>query len=104
MHPPASVRSLLTTATPLQVSNTICQTEHIKQANGKLEIMDISPVLAESIRRVSRYGVRSLWETVVANLAAARLADAQWRVHLAALLGRWRFDVLVGWVGGREGG
>jgi len=37
----------------LQVSNTICQTEHIKQANGKLEIMDISPVLAESIRRVS---------------------------------------------------
>lgn len=45
---PAHLASLL-----LQVSNTICQTEHIKQANGKLEIMDISPVLAESIRRVS---------------------------------------------------
>lgn len=35
------------------VTNTICQTEHLKQGNGKLEIMDISPVLAESIRRVS---------------------------------------------------
>ncbi|KAK4057615.1 ribose phosphate diphosphokinase subunit prs4 [Microbotryomycetes sp. JL221] len=35
----------------LVVSNTICQTEHVKQAAGKLEIMDISPVLAESIRR-----------------------------------------------------
>lgn len=36
----------------LQVSNTINQAEHMKQAQGKLEIMDISPVLAESIRRV----------------------------------------------------
>ncbi|KAI5474514.1 hypothetical protein MNV49_003121 [Pseudohyphozyma bogoriensis] len=35
----------------LVVSNTICQTEHLKQARGKLEIMDISPVIAESIRR-----------------------------------------------------
>ena len=35
-----------------QVSNTINQVEHMKQAQGKLEIMDISPVLAESIRRV----------------------------------------------------
>ena len=35
------------------VTNTICQTEHLKQAQGKLEVMDISPVLAESIRRVS---------------------------------------------------
>lgn len=38
------------------VTNTICQTEHLKQSggrHGKLEIMDISPVLAESIRRVS---------------------------------------------------
>ncbi|BGP21692.1 ribose phosphate diphosphokinase subunit prs4 [Rhodotorula toruloides] len=33
------------------VSNTVCQTEHIKKAQGKLEVMDISPVLAESIRR-----------------------------------------------------
>ncbi|BGP12795.1 hypothetical protein JCM10213_008056 [Rhodosporidiobolus nylandii] len=33
------------------VSNTISQVEHLKQADGKLEIMDISPVLAESIRR-----------------------------------------------------
>lgn len=40
------------------VTNTICQTEHLKQSggrNGKLEIMDISPVLAESIRRVSTF-------------------------------------------------
>lgn len=36
-----------------QVTNTIAQVEHQKQAKGKLEIMDISPVLAESIRRVS---------------------------------------------------
>lgn len=36
-----------------QVSNTIAQTEHMKQANGKLEVMDVSPVIAESIRRVS---------------------------------------------------
>lgn len=36
----------------LQVTNTICQTEHLRQSAGKLEIMDISPVLAESIRRV----------------------------------------------------
>lgn len=35
-----------------QVSNTISQAEHVKQADGKLEVMDISPVLAESIRRV----------------------------------------------------
>ncbi|SCZ90295.1 BZ3500_MvSof-1268-A1-R1_Chr1-3g01899 [Microbotryum saponariae] len=35
----------------LVVSNTICQTEHLKQAHGKLEVMDISPVVAESIRR-----------------------------------------------------
>ncbi|GAA5921867.1 hypothetical protein JCM21900_004886 [Sporobolomyces salmonicolor] len=35
----------------LVVSNTISQAEHLKQAHGKLEIMDISPVLAESIRR-----------------------------------------------------
>lgn len=35
-----------------QVSNTVCQTEHFKTAQGKLEVMDISPVLAESIRRV----------------------------------------------------
>lgn len=34
------------------VTNTICQTEHVKQGAGKLEIMDISPVLAESIRRI----------------------------------------------------
>ncbi|KAM0750168.1 phosphoribosyl pyrophosphokinase [Meredithblackwellia eburnea MCA 4105] len=34
------------------VSNTICQTEHVRQAPNKLEIMDISPVLAESIRRI----------------------------------------------------
>ncbi|BGO92892.1 hypothetical protein NBRC10512_008012 [Rhodotorula toruloides] len=33
------------------VSNTVCQTEHFKTAQGKLEVMDISPVLAESIRR-----------------------------------------------------
>ncbi|BGP28882.1 ribose phosphate diphosphokinase subunit prs4 [Rhodotorula toruloides] len=33
------------------VSNTVCQTEHFKKAQGKLEVMDISPVLAESIRR-----------------------------------------------------
>ncbi|GJN91665.1 hypothetical protein Rhopal_004688-T1 [Rhodotorula paludigena] len=33
------------------VSNTISQAEHVKQADGKLEVMDISPVLAESIRR-----------------------------------------------------
>ncbi|TNY18981.1 phosphoribosyltransferase-like protein [Rhodotorula diobovata] len=33
------------------VSNTINQVEHMKQAQGKLEVMDISPVLAESIRR-----------------------------------------------------
>jgi hypothetical protein len=36
----------------LQVTNTVSQAEHLKQANGKLEIMDVSPVLAESIRRV----------------------------------------------------
>lgn len=36
----------------LVVSNTICQTEHIRQAHGRLEVMDISPVLAESIRRI----------------------------------------------------
>lgn len=35
----------------LVVTNTIAQAEHQKQARGKLEIMDISPVLAESIRR-----------------------------------------------------
>ncbi|GAA5984034.1 hypothetical protein JCM11641_005574 [Rhodosporidiobolus odoratus] len=33
------------------VSNTISQAEHKKQAGDKLEVMDISPVLAESIRR-----------------------------------------------------
>lgn len=39
------------------VTNTICQTEHLKQSNGKLEVMDVSPVLAESIRRVSPLAV-----------------------------------------------
>ncbi|GAA5832243.1 hypothetical protein JCM11251_004291 [Rhodosporidiobolus azoricus] len=33
------------------VSNSISQTEHLKRADGKLEVMDIAPVLAESIRR-----------------------------------------------------
>ncbi|GAA5870197.1 hypothetical protein JCM3774_002618 [Rhodotorula dairenensis] len=37
--------------TKVVVTNTVSQAEHLKQANGKLEIMDVSPVLAESIRR-----------------------------------------------------
>lgn len=37
----------------LVVTNTICQNNKLKEANGKLEIMDISSLLAESIRRVS---------------------------------------------------
>ena len=53
----SSVLTLRTAATefaiqPPQVTNTVSQAEHLKQANGKLEIMDVSPVLAESIRRV----------------------------------------------------
>lgn len=47
-----------------QVTNTVSQAEHLKQANGKLEIMDVSPVLAESIRRVRRcptgFGINSV--------------------------------------------
>lgn len=35
----------------IAVTNTVSQTEHLKRADGKLEIMDVSPVLAESIRR-----------------------------------------------------
>ena len=36
----------------LQVTNTICQRNKVAEANGKLESMDISPLLAESIRRM----------------------------------------------------
>lgn len=36
-----------------QVTNTICQKEKVTHAQGKLESMDVSPLLAESIRRVS---------------------------------------------------
>lgn len=40
-----------TKLTKLAVTNTISQTEHLKQAEGKMDVMDVSPVLAESIRR-----------------------------------------------------
>lgn len=36
----------------LVVTNTICQQEKVQAAAGKLESMDISPLLAESIRRM----------------------------------------------------
>jgi len=36
----------------LVVTNTICQRNKVAEANGKLESMDISPLLAESIRRM----------------------------------------------------
>ena len=42
-----------------QVSNTVCQRETQRMANGKLEVMDISPMLAESIRRVRETAERS---------------------------------------------
>lgn len=37
----------------LVVTNTICQKSNISRSNGKLETMDVSPVIAEAIRRVS---------------------------------------------------
>ncbi|KAK9899353.1 phosphoribosyl pyrophosphokinase [Cystobasidium minutum MCA 4210] len=36
----------------LVVTNTICQKEKVTHAQGKLESMDVSPLLAESIRRM----------------------------------------------------
>ncbi|MBW0561958.1 hypothetical protein O181_101673, partial [Austropuccinia psidii MF-1] len=35
----------------LVVTNTVDQKRHVEESNGKLEVMDVSPVLAESIRR-----------------------------------------------------
>jgi len=36
----------------LVVTNTICQSNRVEDAEGKLECMDVSPLLAESIRRM----------------------------------------------------
>lgn len=36
----------------LVVTNTVCQNSHKELAQGKLEVMDVAPLLAESIRRV----------------------------------------------------
>jgi len=73
------------------VTNTICQTEHLKQAGGKLEVMDISPVLAESIRRVSlpvppRPSAGSRLASTDRYVVWLRV-DAQRRVDLAPILG-----------------
>ena len=40
------------TVSHAQVTNTICQKRKVAQAQGKLESMDVSPLLAESIRRM----------------------------------------------------
>lgn len=66
------------------VTNTICQTEHLKQSggrHGKLEIMDISPVLAESIRRVSPLSTICyvVFPESIAHSFFSRSSGAQWR-------------------------
>lgn len=36
---------------PIQVTNTIPNEERVRETDGKLEVMDVSAVIAESIRR-----------------------------------------------------
>ena len=75
--------SLRLTISRSQVTNTICQTEHLRQGAGKLEIMDISPVLAESIRRVSRDS-----PSIAVPCSSNLPIDAQRRVYLVAVYRR----------------
>lgn len=68
-----------------QVTNTVPQGEHLKQAEGKLEIMDVSPVLAESIRRVRPPLPRRLSRSHADSRIITSYTDAQRREHFPAL-------------------
>jgi hypothetical protein len=67
-----------------QVTNTINQRETMKFAQGKLETMDVSPILAESIRRThngqsSPYTRKLLIATVQASPLACSSQKAELR-------------------------